>query len=544
MNTSTRKSPVVLVLPLPAPKTASHLSDPLGSWPGIAIEYLAAVLERAGYEVATLEWKGDRNSLTTLANRIVSVDPSLVGVSLTSANVELTEELLGLLRSRYAGPIVLGGYTATFHARELLSRWRQIDFVVLREGEEAIVRLMDHLLGKLTIEEVPNLAFRRGDEILLTEAAAPTDVQSIPWMRRIWPGRGDLTPLLSRRGCAYHCSFCSIHEFYDQRFPSVRFRSPEDVAEEFIYCLERDPAKHIAFYDDNFGLCTREERQWAMRFVRALARRGVSFPFSLEARVTDVIKGKDLLPELRSVGLAFLSMGVESLLPRQLKLYGKGYGTADVFKAAGILDELGVDYQTNIIFWDPFSTIDEALEHVELLDRLGIQDQVLSSNLLFFMLSLIARPGTRIFSRLHAEEMLRPVGGSFYSWQYSFRDPDVRAFHSDGTMGRLLCDLQGIARVPSLWLKLLSLQQSGRGREAGLLRAYGREVAHLDFSYFRALLGAFAWKGESGDRRQAVLETHREYEALIGGFKGKCPSWDHREAADLQSPEECLQAER
>ncbi len=498
---------VVLVAVLPKSRVVTPFTTTLGGWPNLGIGYLSALIEKAGHDSLPIDWSGDSTTVGELVEQIKAAQPILVGFSLSNVNLELSRQIIVALRRVYSGPIVVGGYTATFHAADLLRRWNEIDYVVLREGEEAVVRLLEHLQGTTPLNEVPNLAYRNGPDVITTRPALPTNVQEIPWPERHWPQVGKFTPILSRRGCAYGCTICSIHNFYKtkSRFP-VRFRTPEDVVAELAYCHEKEKEKPFSFYDDNFGLRTSEEKRWTERFIKELSRRDLQIKFYVETRVRDVIGAPELIAGLGEVGLTMVSLGAESLLPRQLKLYAKGHTPADVFRAVEILRKERIEPQTNIIFWDPFSTIPEALEHLGLLDQLGIQDQVLSSNQLFFIVLLVPYPGTRIFLQLHQAGLLRLRPGSFHEWHYDFVDQSVRELHQAKYMGRMLGVMVQTKRIPALWGSIQALQRNGRRDEAAALRNYGREIAHLDFDCFQTVLTIFAQEKDSA-WRDAQLEN-------------------------------------
>lgn len=62
-------------------------------------------------------------------------------------------------------PILVGGYTATLFAEELLRSQPAIDFVIRGESEGPVVGLLEALRGRMPLDRVPNLSFRRGGQI-------------------------------------------------------------------------------------------------------------------------------------------------------------------------------------------------------------------------------------------------------------------------------------------------------------------------------------------------------------------------------------------
>ncbi|MBW2260961.1 MAG: cobalamin-dependent protein, partial [Deltaproteobacteria bacterium] len=61
--------------------------------------------------------------------------------------------------------VVLGGYTASAFAGEIMERFAFIDFVIRGDGEQALARLVREIDGG-TLERVPNLTYREGGRVL------------------------------------------------------------------------------------------------------------------------------------------------------------------------------------------------------------------------------------------------------------------------------------------------------------------------------------------------------------------------------------------
>lgn len=416
----------------------------------------------------------------------------------------------------YKGPIVAGGYTATFHAKDILRLWPEVDYVIRREGEVAIVALMEYLEGKRTIESVPNLIYRRDGGIRYNPEASLTDVNAIPWPQREWPERGDITPIVARRGCMSRCTFCSMVPFYHTKLgPIVRRRTPSAVADEIEYCLDND-ARSFMFYDDDFGLSAQFDRDWCSQFLSEIRNRKLEFHWEIEFRVADTIRGEELLREACDLGLKHISPDMESMLPRQLKLYNKGYKQEHVFKAIEIARTLPLEFQTNVIFWDPWLTIEEACEHVRLLDSIRIQDQLASANFPIFSNKLIARKGTKVHDMLAEEKRLRLRPGSFCNFEYDFVNPDTQLFFRLSS-NRFAPALRPDLRPTAMWIRVPPLEWAGHKELGAAYREFGRGIANIDFEFFRKMTdaGLRTIGAPTEEIEQALDEVYAEFDPRI-----------------------------
>ncbi|HSR68495.1 MAG TPA: radical SAM protein [Acidobacteriota bacterium] len=520
---SESKGPVVLVM---APDGSEYKIDVLiGRMPTFGMYYVASSLEESGYPVVTLNRQWDPPNPLTLASEINSHQPSLIGFTLYDQTLPMAKSTLSLLRLAYKGPIVVGGYTPTFHAEDLLRQWPEIDYVVMREGEHAIVALMEHLEGKRPIEEVPNLVYRDNGEIRFNPEHSLVDVTKIPWPVREWPQQGDVTPIVTRRGCMSRCTFCSMVPFYDTSLgPIVRRREPSDVVDEIAHCVDQG-ATNFMVYDDDFGMSAKFDRQWCQDFLDEIRRRKVTFCWGIETRVADVIRGSALLPEMIELGLSHMSLGMESILPRQLKLYNKGYKQEHIFQALEIAESLSIDYQTNVIFWDPWITMDEAAEHLALMDQIKIQEQLGSANFPLFSNKLLPRKGTKVHDMLKEQNMLLTRPGSFCHFDFDFVDDRVQQFFNT-VFSPFNVNIRSNDRPPAIWLHVPHLEYAGHKEQAARLRTWAREIAHVDYEYFHKLLhtGMEIEDLASQQAKDVFSEIHDEFAPRINECLSRAPS--------------------
>jgi len=125
---------------------------------------------------------------------------------------------------------VLGGYTASYFAREILRRFSFIDVVVKGDGETPMSALAENYLKGKSLKETPNCVVREKGKIHENPISYVadslddlnfTDVSLLNnWEEHLWlharpdgysQARGDtvFSPWLCiARGCPYNCSFC------------------------------------------------------------------------------------------------------------------------------------------------------------------------------------------------------------------------------------------------------------------------------------------------------------------------------------------------
>jgi radical SAM superfamily enzyme YgiQ (UPF0313 family) len=80
----------------------------------------------------------------TFAQRVIEIDPQLIGISLTTRQWLRARNLMGSLRLQTQFPVVAGGLHATFSPEHVLEH-PGFDFVCLGEGEDALLELVQRL---------------------------------------------------------------------------------------------------------------------------------------------------------------------------------------------------------------------------------------------------------------------------------------------------------------------------------------------------------------------------------------------------------------
>lgn len=223
-----------------------------------------------------------------IENEIAAIEPDVVGISslFTPYFREVLEVATRVKKVRNA-IVVAGGSHASAVPESLLAS-PHVDYVVRGEGERPLVEFLRHRLGRLPIESVPNLAYRRRGETIYNPREENFPIDDLPL-----PDLGDLRPasytlagkpmtfMITSRSCPHKCSFCSVHTTFGTDY---RRRSLESVLEE-IELRYRQGYRVIDFEDDNLTyykntfkeLCRRLIERFPGREMQFVAMNGISY---------------------------------------------------------------------------------------------------------------------------------------------------------------------------------------------------------------------------------------------------------------------------
>jgi len=281
-----------------------------------------------------------------LSSLLRRLRPGAIGLSVNFAIHQLAAEIIiDQIRSLAPDlPLLIGGNHATHTAEHWLTRQNSVNFVVLGEGEQTCLQLLQ---SGFKPGDISGLALRRKDgsvEIrkrpkpLTTEQiSVPLDLELVALPR--W------APLSSQkhwvglsRGCNWNCAFCTSHSMWGRQ----RYREPKAVATE-IERVVQTGARRIIFSDDMLNPGSR-------RFQGLLdaLRRFPSCSFSTMIRM-DLLDRTDL-KALSVANIDYVYLGVESFSVPVLEAMNKKARLVDTDAVESLMERIKAAGMKTIMF--------------------------------------------------------------------------------------------------------------------------------------------------------------------------------------------------
>ncbi len=310
------------------------VSDPLAVPTGSL--YIAGVLQRAGHAVdfrhhaAASYWDLSPAGLVEWLGSTADI----VGVSCLSDTLPFVVAAMTELKARHPSKtVILGGPGPTGVARELVEAFPAIDIVVVGEGEETILELVERLAageapgGPRALEGIRGIVYRDGGAVQVgppRERIRDLDALPLPLYEAIEVERYPIVHIVSARGCPYRCTFCDVAPMWSRR--NAR-RSVESVIEEIRLLHTRHGRRYFEFTDETFVL----SRDRVFEFCDRLKRQDLGIRWSASARVNLV--NRELLAEMASAGCEALFFGIESGSDRILERVRKDFTVGQAVEA-------------------------------------------------------------------------------------------------------------------------------------------------------------------------------------------------------------------
>ena len=287
----------------------------------LGLAYIAAVLEREGYNVEIIDLNVERINDEGLQRKIENTD--IIGITgMITEYAEVLRLVDIVKKANGEAKVILGGPLATMLPQEIL-RVSQADFVVVGEGERTIGSLISAIKHGDGYADIKGIAYRDGNQIVITKPAdsiASLDTIPFParhlldmkrYFRNYFEGFGfkikgfgkiKSTSLITSRGCPYSCTFC----FKDMWGRKWRARSPQNIVAEMEFLYGKYGVNGFLFTDDTFFL----DRKRIFELCKLLKEGGLDVAWYCNGRVN--LMTKELLEAMYNAGCIGIAYGIES----------------------------------------------------------------------------------------------------------------------------------------------------------------------------------------------------------------------------------------
>ncbi len=214
-------------------------------------------------------------SFEEISKRLQNYQPDLIGISINfTPYFGMAIEIARICKSIFPKvPIVAGGHHATA-VPEKVFETGLFDFVILGEGEERILRLIDALLKDDTdsLKAIDGIAYREQDHIVINPIQSY--IQNLDQLPKL-KIKDDVGMLITSRGCPKSCNFCSIAKVMGKK---VRLRSIESVLNEMEIGI-KNGVHQFDFEDDHLTI----NQMRAKKLFKEIANRFSNYNLTLSA---------------------------------------------------------------------------------------------------------------------------------------------------------------------------------------------------------------------------------------------------------------------
>lgn len=236
---------------------------------------------------------------------------------------------------------------------EYFLRKTQADVVVIGEGEETIIELINAIANHQPLSNIKGIAYLNNNNFFINERrplisdldSLPTpayDIFPIEYYRLLrmphCKNSDFVIPMLSGRGCIFKCNFCYR---LDEGF---RARSNEAIIEEIKMLKANYGVNYIAFMDELLMSSVARTENLCKAFINA----NLKIKWDCNGRLN--FAKPSLLKLMKEAGCVFINYGIEAFDNQILRNMHKNLTTDQITKGIEATLAAGISPGYNIIF--------------------------------------------------------------------------------------------------------------------------------------------------------------------------------------------------
>jgi anaerobic magnesium-protoporphyrin IX monomethyl ester cyclase len=365
------------------------------SMPPIGLAYIAKALRNAGHEVSVIDSTGiaPRNFVDFKSVRLrgltneeiikrIPDDVQVIGLGcMFTSNWIYVRKLVREIRDAFPQAFLMMGGEHVTGFPEYSLEHAPLDALVLGEGEEIVVNLLNCWETGKPLLDVPGVAFRGKDQniVINPRHSRILDIDSISWPA--WDlfdiesynkvsqphgaARGKFMPMLATRGCPYQCTFCTSPQMWTTRWIARDFM---DVIDEMQFYQKTYDTTDFQFED----LTAIVQGEWISNFCEEIIAREMDITFQMPSGTRSEVIDLELARKLKAAGCHEFSFAPESGDPKVLKAIKKKVNLPKMYQSGKWATQAGINVGCFFIIGFPEDTYSSVLKTYGAMIKCGL----------------------------------------------------------------------------------------------------------------------------------------------------------------------------
>ena len=337
------------------------------SMPPIGLAYIAAAIRESGHDVTVVDAPGSApRSYHIFRDEIrvrgltqeeiierIPLDSQVIGLGcmFTSHWVYVRELICKIRKSFPEAYLLMGGEHVTGFPEFSLEQ-APLDSVVMGEGEETIVQLLEHVDKSLPLNDIPGIAYKDSEGVIRVNSRRKRTKEIDLITKPAWDlfdiqkynevnqphgsSQGKFMPMLATRGCPFSCTFCTSPNMWTTEWIP---RDHKLVVDEMQEYQRKYGVSDFQFED----LTAIVRKDWISDFCDEIIKRGMQITFQLPSGTRSEGIDFEVAKKLKAAGCHEFSFAPESGDPRVLQAIKKKVSLPKMFDSARSALKAGIN---------------------------------------------------------------------------------------------------------------------------------------------------------------------------------------------------------
>lgn len=383
--------------------------------PPLGLCCVAGAAESAGFEVSVLDLCFAPGNLREyLAHAIGKFQPQVIGLSVRNVdNVNMLHSVSYLpeivkiaqyVRDLSSAPLVIGGSGASLLPESML-RLLKADYVIVSDGEEPFVRLLNAIESGKSSENIAGVGALVGDEFHLSKPkltnfeSGRVDIGKWIDTKPYWK-IGSAYSVQTKRGCRQNCIYCTYNQSLEGN--KLRLRNPVDVVDGIEEAIGKYGITTFEIVDSVFN----DPLDHSGTILEELCRRSWKADFTtmgVQPRNLD----KSYLDLMWRAGFRSFMITPESASDMMLRSYRKGFTRDEVVHAAEAINRTAFAAWWFFMIGGPGETNQTLQESLDFsLNYLPRRKRAVT-NIAHFFFGVRIYPGTQLWNMAMEERFIQ-----------------------------------------------------------------------------------------------------------------------------------------
>jgi anaerobic magnesium-protoporphyrin IX monomethyl ester cyclase len=328
-----------------------------GSAPPLNLAYIAAFLRQKRKDrIAIIDCEALRLKYKDIEKRLKEMKPEIIGIT---APTPAFQQVLNVAEiAKKVNPkikVIIGGPHASAFPEDSVM-FKQIDYVIVGEGEETFCELVSAIEDGTNLSKIDGLVYKKGKKAVRNPPRAyiknldelpfpardmlPMHLYFPPPTKRVGQQKNNAS-IIGSRGCPFNCTYCIATLIWGRCY---RPRSPKNIVDEMEECYTKYGLREFNFHDELFT--TKKDR--TIEICKEIIRRKLEVTWLCMARVDFI--DQEMLHWMKKAGCQKIVFGFESGSEEVLKEMRKRANLKQAREAARLVKESGINLGANFMF--------------------------------------------------------------------------------------------------------------------------------------------------------------------------------------------------